>query len=166
MQNYHGLLAARIFLGVAESGLFPGVVYYNTMWYCRYEVQVRQAYFFSAASIAGAFSGLLAYGISYMDGVAGLAGWRWIFILEGMLTVVVAFSAYFVLHDYPETASFLTPEERAFIAFRLRYDGQDAETHDGQRIAQSDKFGWKYVRQAFGDWQIWWVLRFLFSHPG
>lgn len=69
MQSYHGLLAARIFLGVAEAGLFPGVVYYNTMWYCRYEVQVRQAIFFSAASVAGAFSGLLAYGISFMDGV-------------------------------------------------------------------------------------------------
>lgn len=77
VQNYHGLLAARIFLGITEAGLFPGVVYYNTMWYCRYEVQVRQAYFFSAASVAGAFSGLLAYGISFMDGVGGLAGWRW-----------------------------------------------------------------------------------------
>lgn len=47
------------------------------MWYTRYEVQVRQAYFFSAASIAGAFSGLLAYGISFMDGIGGLEGWRW-----------------------------------------------------------------------------------------
>lgn len=77
VQNYAGLLSARIFLGVAEAGLFPGVVYYNTMWYTRYEVQVRQAYFFSAASIAGAFSGLLAYGISFMDGISGLEGWRW-----------------------------------------------------------------------------------------
>jgi len=47
------------------------------MWYCRYEVQVRQAIFFSAASVAGAFSGLLAYGISFMDGVGGLEGWRY-----------------------------------------------------------------------------------------
>jgi hypothetical protein len=77
VQNYAGLLSARIFLGVAEAGLFPGVVYYNTLWYCRYAVQVRQAVFFSAASVAGAFSGLLAYGISFMDGVGGLAGWRW-----------------------------------------------------------------------------------------
>lgn len=69
VQNYRGLLAARFFLGFAESGLFPGIVFYNTMWYCRYEVQIRQAIFFSAASVAGAFSGLLAYGISFMDGV-------------------------------------------------------------------------------------------------
>ena len=60
VQNYRGLLAARIFLGVAEAGLFPGVSYYLTAWYPRYDVQVRQAVFFSAASIAGAFSGLLA----------------------------------------------------------------------------------------------------------
>ena len=125
------------------------------MWYCRYEIQVRQAIFFSAASIAGAFSGLLAYGISYMDGVAGLAGWRWIFILEGILTVVVAVIAFFALYDFPETASFLTAEERAFVAYRLKYDGQDGGTTDGHRVAQNDSRDWKYVRAAFLDWQIW-----------
>lgn len=195
-QSYGGFLTARVFLGVAEAGLFPGVVYYNTQWYCRYEVQVRQAYFFSAASIAGAFSGLLAYGISYMDGVGELKPctparptWiqltphrrfgfvevglvdclfcttqmltatlrRWIFILEGIATVVIACCTYFLIHDSPETASFLSTEERAFIAFRLKYDGQDADTNDSLRVAQSDRFGWEFVRQAFGDWQIWFV---------
>ena len=86
VQNYHGLLIARIFLGVAEAGLFPGVAFYLTQWYCRHEMQLRQALFFSAASVAGAFSGLLAFAIAKMDGVGGLAGWRWIFILEGMAT--------------------------------------------------------------------------------
>ncbi|PSK60410.1 hypothetical protein B9Z65_560 [Elsinoe australis] len=155
VQNYHGLLSARIMLGVAEAGLFPGVVYFNTMWYCRYEIQVRQALFFSAASVAGAFSGLLAYGISFMDGVGGLEGWRWIFILEGLLTVVVAFLAFFTLYDYPQTASFLTIEERIFIVHRLAFDGQDVSSDAAHRVAQSDKFGWHYVAQAFSDWQIW-----------
>src|ERR1700709_2452901 len=124
VQSYHGLLIARIFLGVAEAGLYPGVAYYITMWYCRHEGQLRQALFFSAASIAGAFSGLLAFGISKMDGVGGLEGWRWIFILEGIVTVLVAFLAFFVLHDFPETATFLTEEERAFVVYRLKYQGQ------------------------------------------
>jgi MFS family permease len=84
VQSYKGLLVARFFLGVTESGLFPGVAYYITMWYCRHEAQLRQALFFSAASIAGAFSGLLAYGIAHMDGVGNLAGWRWIFILVSL----------------------------------------------------------------------------------
>jgi MFS family permease len=64
VQNYHGLLAARLFLGVTEAGLFPGVAYYITMWYCRHEAQLRQTLFFSAASVAGAFSGLLAFAIA------------------------------------------------------------------------------------------------------
>jgi MFS family permease len=80
-QNYGGFLAARFFLGVTESGLFPGVVFYLSMWYRRTESHYRVALFFSAASLAGAFGGILAYGIGFMKGVGGYAGWRWIFIL-------------------------------------------------------------------------------------
>lgn len=81
VRNYHGLLISRIFLGVTgttwilknkiitayiflEAGLYPGVAFYITMWYCRHEAQLRQALFFSAASVAGAFSGLLAFAIA------------------------------------------------------------------------------------------------------
>jgi MFS family permease len=172
VQNFPGLAAARLALGIAEAGLFPGVAvsfevsirftqidspkYYLTMWYCRHEIQLRQAMFFSAASVAGAFSGLLAFAISKMDGVGGYAGWRWIFILEGIATVLVAVLAFFTLHDFPETATFLTEEERAFVVFRLKYQGQVASTEEGRgQAAQAEDFKWKYVRQAFGDWQIW-----------
>ncbi|KAI0126752.1 major facilitator superfamily domain-containing protein [Xylariales sp. AK1849] len=172
VRNYQGLLAARFFLGVAEAGLYPGCAYYVsiplskrptrrilqrlTMWYCRHEIQFRQAMFFSAASIAGAFSGLLAFAISKMDGVGGLEGWRRIFILEGIATVIVAVLAFFVLHDFPETATFLTEEERAFVVFRLKY-GQDkkADQEGRTQVAEVDEFEWKYVWQAFRDWQIW-----------
>ncbi len=135
------------------------------MWYCRHEIQLRQAMFFSAASVAGAFSGLLAFAISKMHGVGGLEGWRWIFILEGLLTVIVALASYFLLYDFPETAGFLTEEERAFVVYRLKYQGQVASTtaaasSDGtpaasSKVAQSEEFQWKYVWQAFGDWQIY-----------
>ncbi|KAI1118906.1 major facilitator superfamily domain-containing protein [Nemania sp. NC0429] len=156
VQNYHGLLSARLFLGVAEAGLYPGCAYYLTMWYCRHEIQLRQAMFFSAASVAGAFSGLLAFGIAKLDGLGGLEGWRWIFILEGLATVVVAFAAFFLLYDFPETASFLTEEERAFVVYRLKYQGQANSSDEGVvRVAQADEFDWKYVKQAFADWQIW-----------
>jgi len=156
VRSYSGLLAARLFLGIAEAGLFPGVAYYLTMWYCRHEIQLRQTLFFSAASIAGAFSGLLAFGISKMDGVGGQEGWRWIFILEGIATVLIAVLAFFVLHDFPETATFLTEEERAFVVYRLKYQGQvqGADTSAPQ-VAQAEEFKWLYVRQAFGDWQVW-----------
>jgi len=88
-----------------------------------------------------------------MDGVGGLEGWRWIFILEGILTVVVAFAAFFTLHDFPETATFLTEEERAFVVYRLKYQGDQAGAE--VKVAQDDTFQWKYVKAAFLDWQIW-----------
>lgn len=82
-------MAARAALGIAEGGLFPGVTFYITMWYRRHECGFRMAIFFSAATAAGAFGGLLARGITEMNGLGGLAGWAWIFILEGLLTFVV-----------------------------------------------------------------------------
>lgn len=126
------------------------------MWYCRHEIQFRQALFFSSASIAGAFSGLLAFAIAKMDGTAGLEGWRWIFILEGIATVVAAVLAFFILQDFPETATFLTEEEKAFVVFRLKYQAQAGNIDTDQvQVAQAEEFKWKYVWSAFKDWQIW-----------
>jgi MFS family permease len=89
VKNYPGLMAARAALGIAEGGLFPGVSFYITMWYRRHECGFRMAIFFSAATAAGAFGGLLARGITEMDGLGGLDGWAWIFILEGLITFFV-----------------------------------------------------------------------------
>lgn len=165
VQGFSGLFVARFFLGVTEAGLFPGVAYVLTQWYRRGELQFRQAMFFSAASIAGAFSGLLAFGIAKMDGVAGLEGWRWIFILEGIVTVLVACAAYFLLYDYPDTAKFLTEEEKAFIAHRLKYDGNkgaaleydpsDPNGHQNIVVPENLEHGWRYFWDAFRDWQVY-----------
>lgn len=70
--------SARIFLGLTEAGLFPGVTYYISLWYKRNEQSKRVAIFFSAATVAGAFGGILAFGIEKMEGIAGLHGWAWI----------------------------------------------------------------------------------------
>ncbi|KAI4734515.1 MFS general substrate transporter [Aureobasidium sp. EXF-12298] len=142
VKDFNGLLIARIFLGVTEAGLFPGVVFYNTMWYCRYEVQVLVDWRDGG-------------GESFTQYKQPLLTLTRIFILEGLLTFLVAIIAYFVLVDYPETASFLTVEERAFITYRLKYDGQDANTEHGYRVAQTDRSDKKFVFAAFKDWQIW-----------
>ncbi len=71
VQSYHGLLVTRTMLGLTECGFFPAATYLLTTWYCRYEVQTRLSVFFSAASLASAFSGLLAFAIENMDGIAG-----------------------------------------------------------------------------------------------
>jgi len=99
--NFSGLVVARTFLGLAEGGLFPGVSYYITTWYRRHECGLRLALFFSAATAAGAFGGLFAAAIGRMAGVGGRSGWSWIFLLEGILTLVVAGAAYWVLVDTP-----------------------------------------------------------------
>lgn len=103
VHNFQGLLACRAFLGLAEGGLFPGITFFITMWYRRTECGFRIALFFSAATAAGAFGGLLARGISEMDGRGGKPAWAWIFILEGLLTMVVGAFAYLAVNDYPST---------------------------------------------------------------
>jgi hypothetical protein len=81
---------------------------------------------------------------------------RWIFILEGILTVLVAIMAYFTLFDFPQTASFLTEEEKVFVVYRLKYQNFKDERDDGSvQVAQDDSFQWKFVRAAFLDWQVW-----------
>jgi len=72
------LRRARVFLGLAEGGLLPGITYYLSLWYKRSEQARRVAIFYSAASVAGACGGLLAYGIEKLEGTAGLHGWAWI----------------------------------------------------------------------------------------
>jgi MFS family permease len=143
--NYSGLMAARTFLGIAEGGLFPGITYYITMWYRRHECGLRMAIFFSAATAAGAFGGLLARGIIEMKGVGGLAGWQWIFIIEGIITFIVALIAYWAMSDYPDTAKFLTDDERKEITRRLKAD----------RSSLADEFDFKYFWHALQDWKIW-----------
>jgi MFS family permease len=79
--------------------------YLLTIWYRRYEVQKRMAVFYTAASLSGAFSGLLAYGIEQMDGISGLGGWQWIFILEGLVPVALSLVVWKLLPDVSKAAS-------------------------------------------------------------
>lgn len=154
VQNHHQLICTRFLLGVTEAGFFPAAAFLVTTWYCRFEVQTRLAIFYTADSLAGAFSGLLAYAIQHMDGICNLAGWRWIFILEGLITILMGLTTPFILPDSPETARFLTPEEKAIIRRRLE---QDSGTSAG-RVETKEKFQWKFIRSALLDWKIWFAV--------
>ncbi|KAF2015255.1 MFS general substrate transporter [Aaosphaeria arxii CBS 175.79] len=114
-QNYSGILACRFFLGAAEAGFYPGVLYHLSFWYPTERLPLRIAFFYACGMFSGTISGLLAYAISFMNGVAGLAGWRWLFILEGIPAVLCAIYTWFFLPNYPETVKFLTEEEREII---------------------------------------------------
>ncbi|KAI6126505.1 MFS nicotinic acid transporter Tna1 [Pisolithus sp. B1] len=144
VKSFSQLVAIRILLGVAEAGFFPGVVFLLTMWYPRYKLMYRIALFTGAAGAAGAFSGLFAYGISFIN-TSHLEGWSWIFIIEGLVTIVISLIGIFVLVDYPDTAKFLSAEERQFVKQQRSVDiGDDEEGTVAQRVLS-----------AFLDWQIW-----------
>ncbi|QMW45059.1 hypothetical protein G4B11_008479 [Aspergillus flavus] len=146
-QNYGGLIACRLLLGVVEAGLFPGLITYLTLFYSKRELALRTGYLFSSAAAAGAFGGLLAYAIGFMDGISGLRGWRWILILEGIPTVLLGVVAWFVLADEPDTAYYLNEEEKALVLRRrMRYVGQ---------TASAQKFHWADVKEGALDWRIW-----------
>ncbi|OJJ07726.1 hypothetical protein ASPVEDRAFT_877783 [Aspergillus versicolor CBS 583.65] len=102
VHNFEGLVAVRFMLGVAEAGFFPGAVYIISSWYLPHEMQSRIALFYAASALAGAVSGLLAFAIARMDGVGGYEGWRWIFLLEGIATVLAGVLCLFCLIDSPE----------------------------------------------------------------
>ncbi|THH16012.1 hypothetical protein EW146_g4559 [Bondarzewia mesenterica] len=145
VNSFAGLIVARLFLGFAEAGLFPGITYYISLWYPRRKQARRVAIFFSAATVAGAFGGILAYGIEKMEGLGGLHGWQWIFCLEGILTVIVAGLSFFFMHDSPETATFLTEDERENLIQLLKQDSNGLATH----------FDLKFFWQAVKDYKTY-----------
>lgn len=147
VHNYGGLLAMRTMLGMMEAGLFPGVTYYLSCWYKRSEYGIRAAIFFSAASVSGAFGGLLAAAISNMDGVGGKAGWAWIFILEGLATIVAGAASFFIIQDFPDTARFLSEAERSVVIRRLQ--------NDDQFSAAGEKFKLRNIISSLTDWKTW-----------
>ncbi|KAI0091563.1 MFS general substrate transporter [Irpex rosettiformis] len=152
VHNYGGLLGTRWMLGLFEGGFFPGAAYYFSCWYKRSEFGLRLAFFQSATTVSGAFGGLLAAAISNMDGVGGKPAWAWIFILEGLVTVLASIISFFVIQDFPDTAKFLTEEERTFVIRRLQED--DRFSAGGEELKM------KYIFQSFRDWQTW-VAMFL-----
>ncbi|KAK9367053.1 major facilitator superfamily domain-containing protein [Lipomyces kononenkoae] len=147
VQNYSGLLATRFFLGMAEAGMFPGCFYLIGMWYVRPEAQKRYSFFFSSASLAGAFGGLLASAIGLLDGRRGYHGWRWIFIIEGAATCVLALTFFFLIIDFPEEAKFLSVNERAYIKAKLAADVGDS--------LQTRKTTVKDVIDVFKDYKVY-----------
>ncbi|KZS93115.1 putative MFS nicotinic acid transporter Tna1 [Sistotremastrum niveocremeum HHB9708] len=119
VHNKQGLYATRWFLGMFEAGLFPGINYLMTTWYTRKEQSMRISIFFAGATLAGAFGGILAFGIRHMAGKGGKGGWAWIFILEGLLTFVCCIPAYWLVQDFPHESKLLSDQERAKWLHRL-----------------------------------------------
>ncbi|KAJ9634439.1 hypothetical protein H2204_006264 [Knufia peltigerae] len=112
VHNYDGLLAARFFLGVPEAGVVPTTIMYFSFWYKPTERAWRIGIFHAANALASGVGGFLAVAIDHLDGRAGLESWRWLFIIEGLLPIIMAVPVYFLLLTFPETSPALTDRER------------------------------------------------------
>jgi len=149
--NWYTLAGLRVPLGFFEGFLFPGSIFLISSWYPRYETQKRiSAFYLSGASFSG-FSNIIAYGFSEMKGLGTyngrpMLGYRWIFIMMGLLTCIAAFIGYAVVPNFPAKATFLTEEERQLVQDRINVDRRDFEN---EHLTVSG------VLHCLGDIKIW-----------
>lgn len=126
-------------------------------WYTRKELGLRTTTLYIGSLLSGAFSGLISAGITNnMDGVRGLRAWRWLFLIEGVITVGVAIAAYFILPNFPRTTRWLKEEEVAMAVWRLEEDiGQD------DWVNSEDQTFWAGFKSALRDVKLWPLVRFI-----
>lgn len=148
VQTFGGLVACRFLIGVTEAATFPSIFYLLSTYYSKAEAQRRFSAFFSCTVLAGAASGAVAFRINDMDGVHGLASWRWVFIIEGAVTCGCAFLLFFIIADFPEEARFLNENERLFIKRKL-------EVLTGTTSAFEIKNKVSDILKCFKDLLIW-----------
>lgn len=120
VDNKAQICGVRFVLGFFEAGMLPGIAYYLSRWYRRKELAFRLAMYVVMAPLAGAFGGLLASGILTLDHFGSVTSWRMIFAIEGIITIGLSLIAYLTLTDRPETARWLTPEEKILANARVQ----------------------------------------------
>ncbi|KAH8661599.1 permease of the major facilitator superfamily [Tricladium varicosporioides] len=131
VKNKEGLYTARFFLGMMEAGMFPGLAAQLCSWYRSDEMGKPIMWMFGFQNCSGIIGSLLAYGISYMDGLGGMSAWQWVYLLEGIFTILFSFVVFFVLPDYPKSPrsrKWLSPREQEYLEVRLSENAP--RTHD------------------------------------
>jgi ACS family tartrate transporter-like MFS transporter len=121
--SFYGL---RFLLGVSEAGFFPGMILYLTYWFPSRERARSVARFMTATAIAGVVGAPLSSTLLRLDGVGGLHGWQWLFISEGLPTIIGGISVLLLLKDHPDQASWLKPQEREWLEVELKRDRESA----------------------------------------
>jgi len=148
-KNVGEMMAVRFLVGVAEAPFFPGAIFILSSFYNRRELGVRIAVMYSGNSLSSGFGGLLSAAvIAGMNGVRGISGWRWLFIIEGLITVACGLAVLPFLVSSPASTRWMNEEERRFAAWRMT---ADAAGQDDEGGTQSMKEGIKLVMK---DWKI------------
>ncbi|KAG2754714.1 MFS general substrate transporter [Suillus brevipes Sb2] len=151
---YHAALILRFFLGFVEAAFFPGAVFLLSRWYKRNELGLRTALLTCGSSISNAFSALIASGVlAGLDGTLGFTAWRWLFFVEGTLTIIVAVCANWILPDFPSTPSvWLSPDEQTLAKQRMEDDAA-AGNKDQDDLVE----GFSGLSEVLTDWRVWWL---------
>ncbi|KAJ5768685.1 hypothetical protein N7533_001268 [Penicillium manginii] len=151
VKSYKHLVALRVIIGCVEAGFAPGVLLVLSSWYKRTEQSKRFGVYISAAILSGAFGGLIAAGIvDNLEGVHGIRGWRWLFIVEGAATIGFAIISLFILPDFPATSRRLSEREKHIAVARLASENVTAVTTDGEKMGD-----WEAVKIAVKDLRTW-----------
>jgi len=151
----------RFLLGAAEAGFFPGVIYYLSLWYPSAQRARAIAAFMTAVPVTGLIGGPLSGALLELDGLHGLAGWQWLFLLEGLPAVILGTSVLFYLNDRPETTHWLTPAERDWLVETLTAERKACLLKPDIRVALTDIHVWKLgvifllVAAGFYGYSFW-----------
>ena len=146
-------MVARFVLGVAEAGFFPGMILYLTYWIPAAERAKTGALFMMAAPVAVIVGAPLSEALLQLDGWLGLRGWQWLFVLEGLPAVVLGLLALVVLSDRPETAPWLAPEERQWLADTLAAERASQPSHNAT-----------WIRDSLTNRRVWILCAVFFMH--
>ncbi|KAF7587218.1 hypothetical protein BBP40_007531 [Aspergillus hancockii] len=151
--NFAGMVCIRFFLGFVEAAFLPGALMILSKWYTRRELTVRNAILFCGNLISNAFSALIGAGVlSNMQGVLGHAAWRWLFWIEGAITMAVALSAAFILPDLPHNTRGFTKEELELAQLRMVEDVGEAD------VDSEEQGPWDGLFMAVKDIKIYWMM--------
>jgi ACS family tartrate transporter-like MFS transporter len=137
VQSPGSFYALRFLLGVAEAGFFPGIIFYLTYWYPAPERARAYAWFLAAIPVCGVIGGPISGALLGLDGRLGLQGWQWLFLLEGIPSVLVGLAVLWLLPDRPRDARWLRPDERAWLEERMEAERAHRPSPDGESLGRT-----------------------------
>lgn len=150
IQTWRQMIALRVLLGIAMSGIYPGLTYLISTWYLRREQQTRFAFLQSGEVIILATGSIVNFGLNQLDGRGGLQGWRWMFLVQGSISCGIGVVTYFWMIEFPDNAHrtlyFLSEEEQKLAIQRIDLDRRDA---------QPEKFSWLAIISYAADLKVY-----------
>ncbi|KAL4802446.1 major facilitator superfamily domain-containing protein [Aspergillus unguis] len=169
VQNKHALYALRFLLGMCEAGMFPGIAAQLCGWYRSDEMGLPIMWMFGFQNTSGIVGSLVTYGISYMNGMRNMSAWRWVYLLEGIFTILFSGVVFFVLPDWPKskrTGKWLTEREQEYVEARLSENAprtndksfEMSEVTDALKDMRTWSFMLSQILINFGGYALSWQL--------